>query len=264
MTKFDPFDGIPRDRRRNMPNWLRGHIAVLGERIDAEKSDAADALSRVARDRDAAQFNYEQKSNDFEAAFTQLQAAQVEVRDVRRVVDQQSAEIQRLQDTNERGQETVAEQAGLRIRAERAQESLLEDLQVARAEIERLDAVVLSQSEAEPYDHTVAELDRPGRFEGDYYASLSFNPVTDSKYRWRVSVGIWVEQRYTARGHAEGYEDKDYWAEPNSILHEFPSQSFKTSEKALTYLLKVRTMADRMAIERRLKDVANGQNTVVA
>lgn len=114
------------------------------------------------------------------------------------------------------------------------------------------------------YDHTLADQDRPGRYQGDYFASLSFDPLYDGRKKWLVEVGVWFVRKYSAKGHAEGYEDKEYWAEPNSVLDAFESKRFRTSKQAIAYLLKVRAAADAVVIERRLADVSMGQRTVIA
>lgn len=139
------------------------------------------------------------------------------------------------------------------------------DLETSRKAVQGLQNQLDHIKADEPYDHTLANSTRSGRYEGDYYASLQYEPMRDDKYRWLVEVGVWRELRYTAQGHREGLVDRDYWAVARKgIFEEFEAKRFKTSERAIAYLLKVRAVADAGVIRKRLKDIGQDQATQIA
>jgi hypothetical protein len=116
----------------------------------------------------------------------------------------------------------------------------------------------------EPFDHTMGDQERPGRYVGDQMAELGYDPLYAGRKKWLVVTGTWREDRYTAKGHAEGYKDRDYWAESASIFDEYESKRFSTAEKAIAYVCKGRAAADAHWIRLRLRDIAEGQRTQVA
>lgn len=91
-----------------------------------------------------------------------------------------------------------------------------------------------------------------GRYDGDLYAELQFNPVASWPYR--VKVWEWVEFLPTV--NPERPNPRDYWtADRSSILSDYSNRDFKSLSRATRYLHKAMRDADEGAYRR----VVNGR-----
>lgn len=115
------------------------------------------------------------------------------------------------------------------------------------------------------YDHTMSDIKRPGRYEGDYLAALDYDPMFEGRKKWLVTVGHWNVIRYSEKAKREGYVDREYWADTSGIFWDgFESKRFRTSERAIAYLLKVRAAADAGVIRKRLSEAKSGQRSRIS
>lgn len=72
-----------------------------------------------------------------------------------------------------------------------------------------------------------------GRYEGDYYAVLTYDACSTTPYR--VEVAVWDRNRDGDEG----------WYQLNRVLHKYgDARYFKRADRAVKYLHKVKAEAD--------------------